>query len=357
MASQKRVQWAELRVGVVITVSLIIAGVLIFLLTGQSSLFGGEFHLRTYLEDSAGMADNSTVRLNGIAVGHIGKVALSGERIPKRTVVLDMVISDKFLTQIPEDSRAAIAAANILGEKYIDITRGTHPKHVTPGGEIVALETQDIPEMIAQSSKLLEQFKTVIGRVDSLLQVVETGQGNIGKLIKDDSLYDRVNSTAGELQQIVKDIRNSNGTVSRLLYDDALYQEIRKPIQRIDDMLAQVQKGTGSAGKLLYDPKLYDEARASVAEAKLLVDNLNKGKGTVGKLLTDDELYKQFNLITAKVNTAVDKINSGQGTIGQLIVNPQLYDGMTAATREVTSLLKDVHSTPKKYLSIKLALF
>ena len=103
--------------------------------------------------------------------------------------------------------------------------------------------------------------------------------------------------------------------------------------------------------------QLYDEARASVAEAKLLVDNLNKGKGTAGKLLTDDELYKQFNLITAKVNTAVDKINSGQGTIGQLIVNPQLYDGMTAATREVTSLLKDVHSTPKKYLSIKLALF
>ena len=57
-------------------------GVLIFLLTAQSRFFGSEFHLRTYMEDSAGMTANAPVRLNGILVGHIDKITLSGSHDP-----------------------------------------------------------------------------------------------------------------------------------------------------------------------------------------------------------------------------------------------------------------------------------
>jgi phospholipid/cholesterol/gamma-HCH transport system substrate-binding protein len=335
----------------------VIAAVLIFLLTGQSGLFQGEFHLKTYMEDSAGMATNAPVRLNGILVGHIGTVTLSGSRDRMHTVDIDMVIQEKYLDQIPEDSRAAISSANLLGDKYINITRGTHPKHVEPGGQIDALATQDIPEVIAQSSLLLGQFQTIMGRIDGLLAIVENGQGNIGKLLKDDSLYDRANATVGEVQQLVKDVKDSNGTISHLLYDDTLYNDIRRPIQRLDDMLAQIQQGKGSAGKLINDPALYDEARQSIAEAKQLLTNLNSGKGTAGKFLTDDQIYTQLNLIEAKVTTAIDKINAGQGTIGQLMVNPQLYDSLNGTAREVQSLIKDMHANPKKFLTIKLVLF
>ena len=354
---QERVHWAELRVGILASAGLIIAGVLIYLLTGQSNLFGGEFHLKTYMEDSAGMASNAPVRLNGILVGHLGQVILSGSHDRKNTVEIEMVIRQKYLNDIPDDSLAAISAANLLGDKFINITRGTHPKHVEPGGTIGAVPTQDIPEIIAQSSRLLGQFGTIMGRVDGLLAIVESGQGNIGKLIKDDTFYDRLNATAGEVQQLVKDVRDSNGTISHLLYDDTLYNDIRRPIQRMDDMLAQIQQGKGSAGKLIYDPALYDDARASIDQAKQLLENLNAGKGTAGKFLTDDQIYSQLNLITGKLNSALDKINAGQGTIGQLMVNPQLYDSLTGTAREVQSLIKDMHANPKKFLTIKLVLF
>ena len=166
---QERVKWSQLRAGVVASVAIIIAGLLVFLLTGQSNFFEGDFHLKTYMEDSGGMASNAPVRLNGILVGHIGNVVLSGSRDRKHTVAIDMVIQNKYLDQIPDDSLAGISAANLLGDKYINITRGTHPKHVEPGGQINALETQDIPEIIAQSSRLLGQFETIMGRVDGLL--------------------------------------------------------------------------------------------------------------------------------------------------------------------------------------------
>jgi phospholipid/cholesterol/gamma-HCH transport system substrate-binding protein len=357
MASQARVHWAQLRTGVVAASAMVLIGVLIFLLTGQSSFFGGQFHLLTYMEDSAGMVANDPVRVNGILVGYIGSIKLSGSRDPKRTVQIDMVIQNKFLDQIPEDSKSAISSANLLGSKFVNITKGTHPKHVEPGGEIQALATQDIPQILAQSSNLLDELQKIIGRADGLLAIVENGQGNVGKLIKDDSLYNHFNATAAELEQLVKDVKNSNGTVSHLLYDDQLYNDIRKPIQRIDDMLAQVQAGKGTLGKTMYDSQVYDEARATITEAKKMLENLNAGKGTAGKVLTDDQIYTQLTLITQKVNTAIDKINSGQGTLGQLIVNPQMYDAMTGATRELNALIRDVRADPKKFLRIKLAIF
>ena len=357
MASQKKVSWAQLRVGILAAVAMVIAGALIFLLTSQSNFLSGEFELRTYMQDSAGMAENAQVRLNGIFVGHIAKVQLSGSHEPQRTVEIRMKLQRKYLELIPDDSRAAISASNLLGDKYINITKGTHPKHVAPGGEIASVTNQDIPEILTQAAGLLAQFQTILGRVDGLLAVVDAGQGNLGKLLKDDSLYDRLNSVAGEVGQLVKDVKNSNGTISKVLYSDELYNDFRRLMQRTDDMMAQVQQGKGTAGKLMYDPAIADETRATIQEAKKMLDNLNAGKGTAGKLLTDDEISKQLSAILQKVGTTVDRLNAGQGTLGQLMVNPQLYDSATGVSRELNSLLADVHKNPKKFLTIRLTLF
>jgi phospholipid/cholesterol/gamma-HCH transport system substrate-binding protein len=364
MASRQKVEWAKLKTGLLATAAMVIAGVLIFLLTGNGAMFESQALIRTFMADSAGMAENAPVRLNGILMGHIKRVVLSGQTNPKRTVEVDLEIPEKYLDQIPEDSQAAISAANLLGDKYINISRGTHKKHVEDGGEIASLQSQDVPEILAQSSSLLSQFQTILGRLDGLLTVVESGKGNLGKLFKDDALYDRLNATVGEVEQLVKDVHNSNGTISHLLYDPEFYNDIRRPIQRIDDMLAEVQQKKGTVGKLLYDPQLHDQAlgavtdaRAGLAEAKTMLDDLNAGRGTAGKLLKDDEIANQLDEIAKKINVAMEKINSGQGTIGRLMTDPQLYDSVTTTSKELNNVLRDFQANPKKFLTIRMTLF
>src|SRR5260370_4882524 len=100
MASQKRVHWAQLKAGIVATIAMIIAAVLIFLLTGQGNFFQGEFELRTYLDDSAGMTENAPVRVNGILAAHIKNVRLSGLKDPKKTVEVGMEINANYRTAI-----------------------------------------------------------------------------------------------------------------------------------------------------------------------------------------------------------------------------------------------------------------
>src|SRR5579871_4372490 len=148
MASPQKIKWAQLKVGVLALVGMIIVAVLSFLLTGNGGLFQRTAILRTYLDDSAGMVEGATVRLNGIAIGSIDKVRLSGERTKGRIVVISMLVKHDFLAEIPTDSKAGISAANLLGDKYINITKGTRPDHVKDGDTIQSLQVQDIPELM-----------------------------------------------------------------------------------------------------------------------------------------------------------------------------------------------------------------
>jgi phospholipid/cholesterol/gamma-HCH transport system substrate-binding protein len=357
MPSPQKVKWAQLKVGILALVAMIIVALLSFLLTGSGGFFQRTAILQTYMDDSAGMAVGSTVRLNGIAIGSIDDVRLSGERTKGRIVRISMKVKRDYLPSIPTDSMAGISAANLLGDKFINITKGSRPDHVGDGDTIRSSPVNDIPQLLDQSTAILAQFQNLLGRADNILKTVEAGNGNIGKLIKDEELYNRANSIAAEVQTLLSNVQNSHGTISKLLYEDGLYNDLRKPIQRLDAIMADLQSGKGTAGKFIYDSAIYDEMRTTLAEAKKMVDDLNAGKGTAGKLLKDEQLYKQVNQIMAKLTTVIDKLTSGQGTIGQLLVNPQLYDSLNGTTREMQSLLQDMHKNPKKFLTIQLKLF
>jgi phospholipid/cholesterol/gamma-HCH transport system substrate-binding protein len=357
MAERSKVRWSQLKVGVVAVAAMVVLAVLIFLLTGSRSIFERNETLRTYMADGAGMTESTPVRLNGILVGAVQGIKLSRSKDPNRAVEFELTIQDKYMRDIPEDSTAAVTAANLLGSKFIDITRGRSATPIKPGAELRSLQTQDIPELMAQSANLIQTLQDISKRADGMLADIDAGKGNLGRLLRDDELYKRLNAIAAEGQQLLADVQNGKGTLSKLIYEDNLYQEVRAPIKRIDDMLAALQQGQGTAGKLLKDPQIYDEAQQTIAQMRKLTEDLNAGKGTAGKLLKDDQLYKQFTELTAKLDTTIDRINSGQGTIGQLLVNPQMYDAMNGAMREFQALAKDIRANPKKFLRIKLAIF
>jgi len=357
MPEMSKVRWSQLKVGVVAFASMVVLGVLIFLLTGSKNIFERNESVRTYMADGAGMTESTPVRLNGILVGAVQGIKLSGSKDPRRAVEFELMIQSKFMRDIPDDSTAAVTAANLLGSKFIDITKGQSATPIKPGAELRSLQSQDIPELMAQSANLIQTLQDISKRADSMLADIDAGKGNLGKLLRDDELYKRLNAIAAEGQQLLADVHDGKGTLSKLIYDDSLYQEVRAPIKRIDQMLADLQQGQGTAGKLLKDPQVYDEAQETLAEMRKLTKELNEGKGTAGKLLKDDQLYKQLTDLTAKLDTTIDRINSGQGTVGQLLVNPQMYDAMNGAMREFQALATDIRANPKKFLTIRLKIF
>ncbi len=357
MPSASKSSWAQLRVGITAIFALALIGVLIFLLTGNTSLFTKDVTLYTYLGDAAAVAVGSPVRINGINAGSVRNVMLSGLNDPNRTVKIELAIHEDMMKQIPVDSEATISAENLLGSKFINVKRGKSASFIAPGAEIRAKETKEIFEIMDSFFPLLTSAQVILKRIDNIVSMVESGKGNIGKMLTDDTLYSRVNVILGDVQKTTSAINSRQGSLSKLLYEDGLYEDIRKPIQRIDRILAAVEDGKGTAGKLLKDPALHDELQRNLQVMKAILEDIQGGKGTAGKLLKSDEMHNQIAALIKKVDVTVDKLNQGQGTLGQLLVNPQLYESINMTTREMTGLLKDFRANPKKFLRIKLGLF
>ncbi len=357
MPTAQKVGWAQLRVGIMAMIAMAILAVMIFLLTGETKLFAKEELIYTYMDDSAALAKGAPVRLNGILAGKVKNVALSGERQPLRIIRITLEIDKTMLPLIPVDSVAAISAENVLGTKYINIKKGQATTSVQPGAEIKSLDTREFDEVVQQSYSLLTSLQGIVKRVDTIVGLVEVGQGSIGKLLVDETLYNKILAIVTEGQKITTALTTDKGTIGKLIYDDKLYTDVRGSLAKVDVLLDELQQGKGTAGKLLKDDALYADTRKSVAELNKLLADLNAGKGTAGKLLKSEELNDQIKASIGKVDLMLDKINAGQGTIGQLLVNPQLYDSVNGATRELNGLLKDFRANPKKFLHIKLGLF
>ena len=357
MALQTKKRWAQLKVGLLAISALCILAVLIFLMTSSTGLFTKRSKVYTFLDDSAAIAVSAPVRLNGITVGKVSDISLSGSNQPNRIVRLTLDVDNNFLPQIPVDSQAAIAAENLLGTKYINIKKGRNPTPIAAGAEIKSLDTREFDDVVQQGYSTLASLNGIFKKLDGILDAVQVGKGTIGKLLSDDELYRKVIGITDETRRVIAALDSQEGTLGKLMHDDSLYTDLRGTLARVNTLADGLQQGDGTLGKLLKDPALYEDTRATIADVRQMLAGINQGQGTVGKLLKSDDLHNQLQATMGRLDMLLDKVNSGQGTIGQLLVNPSLYQNLDSTTREINGLMKDFRADPRKFLRIKLAIF
>lgn len=362
MPQQTKIKWAQLRVGIMAIVALSILGYLIFLLSGSNGLFKSKSDLFAYVGDSTDIAEGAPVRLNGIVVGKVRKVALSGSNDPHRVVKIDMQVDDEYLTAIPVDSKSVVAQSNLLSTRYMNITKGISPQTVKAGAELQSGNTPALEDLFQQGDTTLAALQETIKKVDGIIDAIQVGHGTIGKLLADETLYNHILDLSNEAQKLVASlnttVNSDQNTIGKMLHDNnELYNDVRGSLDRVNHLVDDIDHGPGAAGKLVQDPALYDEARGAIADVRQVLADINSGKGTIGKLLKSDDLHNQVQATIGRLDSILEKINGGQGTIGQLLVNPQLYDTLNGTTNELHGLLKDFRANPKKFLRIKIGLF
>src|ERR1035438_7227902 len=122
MPSPQQVNWAKFRSSAVILAALLILGTLAFLLTG-GTLLEPKVQIYLYLADATGVSPGSPVRVDGIGVGKVTLVELSGSNEPLRVVKVTMTVGRDRLRSISQDSTAQTTSDTIIGDKFVDVTR------------------------------------------------------------------------------------------------------------------------------------------------------------------------------------------------------------------------------------------
>src|SRR3954454_19927600 len=214
MPSPQQVNWAKFRASSVILAGLLILGTLALLLTGGTFMQPKSL-IYLYLPDATGVAAGSPVRVDGIGVGKVTLVELAGSGDPDRVVRVVMQGETARLVSITSDSTAETTSDTIVGDKFIDVTSGTSPTHLNPGGEIKYKGGADMMQRLD-----LAQFQQRLHVIELLLDDIEQGKGPLGEFIKGESLYNDLRAKVTDLQRGIHVAANTTTAVGKALYTD-----------------------------------------------------------------------------------------------------------------------------------------
>ena len=300
----------EVKVGIFFVVGLVIL-LIIFEFIAGIPIFTKEYPFKTYFKSVGELKEGNLVKLSGVEVGKISKIKIVDGKI-------EVTLKVKKGTPVKNDSLATIKLTSLLGTSYINLTFGSPESPLAQPGSILASEEPaDISEILAKVESAVssiesvfsdngEKIGSILNSLDTVLSGAARGEGTLGKLIKDDSLYNEARDTLANLNEISSDIKQGKGTLGKLVKDESLYNETKTTMANLGQLAKRLNSAEGTFGKLLKDDTLYNQATEAATNLNSILKRIDKGEGTIGKLVTDDSLYYDAKDAVKKVERAID---------------------------------------------------
>jgi phospholipid/cholesterol/gamma-HCH transport system substrate-binding protein len=268
-----------------------------------------------------------------------------------------MRVDRRYQNDILTDSAASLVTEGLLGNRYVNITRGLTGVPVKEGQEVPGTEEKAMKEVVQRSAEVLGNLQALSQDVRDLIAGVKEGEGSLGKLLTDDQAYNHLNSILAKGEVIVSNVQAGQGSLGKVLVSDEMYNKVDKGLDNVNVILADLRAQKGTIGKLLYDPTLYNKANDAFSSGDSFISDVRAGKGSLGKLATDETLYNKLRDTSANLATASAKLNENTTTAGKLFSDPQLYDNLTGMIGDMRLLIGDFRQNPKKFLHFKITVF
>lgn len=317
--------------------ALAILAVVLYLVTG-GALFTERTTLYLYVPDATGVAPGSPVRVDGIDVGKVGEIGLSGSMNPKRVVRLTLSVERSSLAMIPTASYAELGIDSPVGDKFVDITSaGRGP--IPPNSELPYKEPTDIFKTLD-----FAQFDANLRQMGDVLTEIETGRSRVGQFVIGTQMYTDLRGRVGDIETAIRNLGSTTSKVGQELYTDQLYKQLTAPVLALDRTLANLQSGQGTGGRMLMDPAQYDEFAAAVRSLRESIRDIR-----TGSFIQSDSLYADVGLWVASLTRTVEEFNAGP-----VFAAPQTYESLNGFARELEKTMKDFRGNPRKYMRLKV---
>jgi phospholipid/cholesterol/gamma-HCH transport system substrate-binding protein len=276
----------------IIVVGLFIFFGLLFLLAGILTIgnlrdtFTKKMKLTAFFDDVNGLQSGSNIWFSGVKVGTVKKVLFYGES--KVEVILNL--DENVQQYIRKDAKVKISTDGLIGNKILVIYGGSRKAGPVEDKDTLGVEqllsTEDIMKTLQQNNKnilvITENFKTVSKKIAD-------GQGSIGKLLHDETLYDNILSTTVSLQKASAKAQQMMGTVSQftshlnqkgtlandIVTDTVVFKSMRTTIinlQKVSDtasiLVTNLKEASSNpnspVGVLLHDKKAGGELKDAI---------------------------------------------------------------------------------------------
>jgi phospholipid/cholesterol/gamma-HCH transport system substrate-binding protein len=338
MPSAGHVKWAKFRVLAVFLAAVAVLGTMVYLLTG-GSLLEQRARIYLYIPDATGLEKGSPVRVDGIDVGKVSAVELTGSNQPERIVRVTLAVTRDRLASFSADSVAQLSADSLVGDQFVDVTSGTAAQAIRDGGELIYKSQPDLVKTLD-----LTQFTQQLRVVDATLTDLEQGRSQFGKFFQGTEFYNDLSRRLKELHAGIRSAVGTNTAVGNLLNSDQMHRQAGDLLAHLDQSMAQLESGQGDFGRLLRDSGQYDQLLASVRDLHKSITALRGGS-----LLQSEAQYAEWNQKLAAWIQGVDEL-----TANPTLLTPAVYENLSGEARELRDTLREFRLNPRKFLRLKI---
>ena len=318
------ITWEQLKVGGMILLALAILTVAVVKLGEAANLFSKRYRLVVLLSSANGLRVGGTVTVAGQLAGTVASIDfLPPDADTTRNLRVVVEVDQALQQQVREDSRARLRTLGLLGDKIVDISPGTPRYAVLPPNDTLRVEPAlDYEAVLVQASGAVNDMIQLTRDLKGITGGMARGEGTVGQLLTNRSLYDELNGTLARTNALVTRLQAPNGSFAKLLDDPALYQNLNGMIGSVDSLVRQMRSENGTLGKLLTDDTLYTHLVAITAGADSLVKQVARGNGFAAKLINDQQLYEQLTKTITDLNAILADVrqNPGRYTKGMIKV-------------------------------------
>jgi phospholipid/cholesterol/gamma-HCH transport system substrate-binding protein len=324
MNRREQITWAKVKIGLLVLLSIGFLAAMILNLEEGMGLVAHKARFRALVNHTQGLKVGSPVRMNGVDIGNVHKVAIASD---SPQVEITFTVKTEVAAHIREDASVNIRALGLLGDKFLEVLPGTPGKPpLAPGSVLVGNAELDVSSLAMSATVTIEKVNAALEEMQRALVAITKGQGTTGKLVNDPELYDQ----------------------SKLVLEK-LDRASEKGIALLD----KVERGEGTVGQLITDKQLYTRAIQAVKELHELTNRLNNQNGTLVKL-ADPSLYQKLDTLTSRGEALLNKIERGEGTVGKLVTSDELYGRADKLLTEVEAFVAEVKKNPTKYFKFSV---
>jgi phospholipid/cholesterol/gamma-HCH transport system substrate-binding protein len=258
-----------------IGIAFLLAGILI--VGNLHETFNRKMQLVSIFDDISGLQKGNNIWYSGVKIGTVSNLEFFG----KSQVEVNLNVERKAQQYIRKDAKVKISTDGIIGNKILVIYGGTEDFAKVEEGDTLAVEkTFTSEDMINTLQDNNENLLVITSNFKILTNKLVDGEGTIGKLLNDSSVYKNINAATASLQKAAEKAQQLAGSLATF-------------------SLGLNKKGT-LANEITTDTIVFKSVKASVLKlqqmadtAKVFITNLklagSNPNSAIGVLLHDKE--------------------------------------------------------------------
>lgn len=275
--------------------AFVIGGLLLFAfglfrIGDRRMLFTDSFRVHAEFADIAALASGAKVRVGGMDAGEVEEIRVPAG--PADRFRVRMRVRKDLRPLVRVDSIASIQTDGLVGNKFVQIQTGSDDaSEIEEAGTIRSREPFDIADLMQMMSDTIATVNTMLVDVkanvdEALFALIETAHDaqalidEVGDEVE--TIFVSTRRVADDVTAIVAGMREGQGSVGKLLTDDSLYESVRVMAADAEKAVATVREATEEARGVIAGLRgesgqvkgLADDVQQTTASARRAMGNL-----------------------------------------------------------------------------------